>query len=327
MKRRTAMNKLVIAFVVVAFASAPALLAQPAAATFGSAAVAAGDTWTESSGYGSDIEFTLDNGMGGSTWTDADANLQLTEAQRHQNPSVSRVKRVQITGLQGHKIGGLEVEYTEVKINNTDVSGLFSGKKYAIDINGNHVNSVTLVGGGALSESEEAFVKRDNSNVGQARELRRIFEGETIRIGDSLGAKNPEDLFDLTAGFTVDSFSMTLMSLDGSGASQTATFQVSLAISSGGVKKHKNDSGSEAPFATSSLHFSLNGPLIANVSMARLISFDLSGNATAGGQKESKGKDRTGTDQSGKKGANGSQSRSMSISGTGTAFLNASYNY
>jgi hypothetical protein len=294
------------------------------AVTFGAATLAVGDTWTETSAYGSDITVTIDNGMGTGNPHNGDSLLGPT--QKRQQKSISRVKTVKVTGVNAQRISGLEVEYTAVTINDVDQSGLFAGKKYSVDITGNHVTGVSYVGSTALPSSAEVlFVTSDNSNVGQIREMRRTFGGETVSVGGALSAKNPDDLFDVGTGLSVSSFSMTLSSVSGEGANQIATFDVAMTIT-GGVQKGKGASG-DAPFASSSVQMNLSGPLRASVSTGRIIDFSLSGPATATGQKESKGKNKSGQEVVGKKGPNGGSPRSMAVSAEGNAALSASFVY
>ncbi len=293
-----------------------------AAITFGNSTVAAGSSWTETSRYGSSVDLVVDNGMG----VDNPHNATLPATQSHQEISIQRTKKITVTSMQGQRIGGFQVEYTSVLVNGTDISSTFAGNKYVIDINGNHVGGVTYADGSTPPASELAFVQTDNSNIGQVREMANTFGGETVAVGGSLSAKNLDDLFDVQSGFNVDSYSMKLSSVSGDADSQVATFDVTLQIS-GEVKKGKgSDPNASAPFSTSSLHLSLSGPLHADVGTGRVLDFSLSGDATAGGQKEAKGKDKHGNDVVGKKGPNGAP-RSQSISATGTATLGATFSY
>lgn len=291
-----------------------------AAITFGTSSVDVGSSWTETSRYGSSIDVTVDNGMG----VGNPHNATLAPTQSHQEMSVQRTKTITVTSMQGRKIGGFSVQYTSVLINGTDVSAMFASNTYAIDINGNHVGSVTYADGSTPPAAELAFVQSDNSNIGQVREMANTFGGETVDVGGSLSAKNLDDLFDVQSGFNVDSYSMTLDSVSQDG--QTATFDVSLQIS-GSVKKGKgSDPNASAPFSSSSLHLALTGQLHADVASGRVLDFSLTGPATAGGQKEAHGKDNHGNDVVGKKGPNGDP-RSQSVTATGSATLSASFSY
>jgi hypothetical protein len=319
MKQTNRMKSLGLTLVAVLALASPAF-----AVTFGSATLAVGDSWTETSSYGSDITVTIDNGMGAGN--PHNGNSLLGPTQRRQQKSISRVKSVKVTSVAASRISGLEVQYSQVTVNGVDQTSMFAGKKYAIDIDGNHVSSVAYVGSTAeVPAAEVAFVTSDNSNVGQVREMRRTFGGETVSIGSSLTAKNPNDLFDVGTGLTVSSFSMKLTSVEGEAPNQIASFDVALTIT-GGVKKGKGASG-DAPFATSSVQMNLAGPLRASVANGRIIDFSLSGPATAGGEKESKGKNKSGQEVVGKKGANGAGSRSMVVTADGTASLAASFVY
>src|SRR3954469_306710 len=128
--RRTTMRRIILVF-------AAFLIAAPlfAAVQFGNVDINVGDTWSETSGYGSDVTVALDNSMG----VDNPAGFSKDQYQQKQTKSISRSKNVRVTGVAGPKISGLQVEYTSVIINGVDETALFSGKQYAIDINGNHV--------------------------------------------------------------------------------------------------------------------------------------------------------------------------------------------
>lgn len=329
MKERKTMNRSVITLFAIALLGTTSLLAQNV--TFGDTTLAAGTSWTETSSYGSSIDFTVDNGMSGDD-PDINGNTQLTPY-RHQTASISRSKQVTITSTKanGKKIGGFTVAYSSVVINGV-AQTMFAGKQYAIDVNGNHVNSITYANGTPVPDSELAFVTADNSNINQALELANTLGGETIAIGSAVRAKNLDDLFDVTAGFAVDDCTLTLASVS-SGDNPVATFTLSLSISSsagGGIRKHKNaDPSAGAPFSTSSLHLGpLVGELHADVGSGRVLDFSVTGPATAGGNStltKSYGKDRNGRDLVGKK-SNGDP-RSMSVNGSGSATLAASFTY
>src|SRR5205085_5810870 len=140
-------------------------------------------------------------------------NASLAPTQAHQEISVQRTKKITVTSMQGHRIGGFQVEYSSVLINGTDITSTFAGNKYLININGNHVGGVTYADGSTPPATELAFVQSDNSNIGQVREMANTFGGETVAIGGSLSAKNLDDLFDVQSGFNVDSYSMMLSSV------------------------------------------------------------------------------------------------------------------
>ena len=301
------------------FALALLIAAAPLmAVTFGTHTVNAGSSWTESSQYGSSVDITVDNGMG----VGNPHNASLSGSQGHQETSIQRTKTITVTQMQGQRIGGFTVSYSLVKISGTDMSSLFAGKTYAIDINGNHVNSVTYADNSAVPAQELAFVQSDNSNIAQVRAMADAIGGADVDINGSLSAKNIDDLFDVQSGFSVDSYSMTLTDV----TNGVATFSVNLHIS-GDVKKGKGKGQTDpAPFTTSGLQLALSGPLHADVSTGRVLDFSLSGNASANGQKDAHGKDKNGNDIVGKKG-DGSQSRAMSISVSGTATLGASFSY
>jgi hypothetical protein len=301
------------------FALALLIAAAPlmASVTFGTSTVSAGSSWTESSQYGSSLDIAVDTGMG----VDTTKNLK-PDSQQHQETNIQRTKTITVTQVQGQRISGFTVTYASVNINGTDLSSMFASKTYLIDINGNHVNSVTYGDSSAVPAQELAFVQSDNSNIAQVRAMADTLGGATVDINGVLKAKNLDDLFDVQSGFTVDSYSMTLTEVNG----DNATFSVSLEIS-GDVKKGKGAGQSDpAPFSTSGLHLSLAGTLHAEVSTGRVLDFSLQGTPTASGQKEAHGKDKQGNDVVGKKG-DGSQSRSMSITVTGTASLAASFSY
>ena len=286
--------------------------------TFGTSSVGVGSSWTETSQYGSSIDVVIDNGMG----VNNPHNAALPPTQAHQVMSVQRTKTITVTQMQGHRVGGFQVTYSSVIVNSNDLTSTFAGNTYVIDINGNHVGSVTYADGSTPPAAEAAFVQSDNSNVGQVREMANTFGGETVAVGGSLSAKNLDDLFDVQSGFNVDSYSMTLSDV----TDNVATFDVSLQIS-GSVKKGKgNDPNASAPFSTSSLHLSLTGPLHAEISTGHVLDFSLTGSASAGGQKDAHGKDKHGNDVVGKQGPNGNP-RSQSVSATGTATLGASFTY
>ena len=301
------------------FALAVLIVATPMmAVTFGTSTVNAGSSWTESSQYGSSIDIVVDNGMG----VGNPHNATLSPSQAHQETSIQRTKTITVTQMLGQKIGGFTVSYTMVKINGTDVSSTFSGKTYAIDINGNHVNSVTY-GDGTLPPAQElAFVQTDNSNIAQVRAMADAFGGASVNVNDTLSAKTLDDLFDVQSGFTVDSYSMKLTDVtDGK-----ATFNVTIHIS-GDVKKRQGKGQSDpAPFSTSGLSFSLSGPLHADVSTGRVLDFTLTGDATANGSKAATGKNKSGNTVVGVSG-DGTHQRSMSINVTGTASLGATFTY
>ena len=299
------------------FALAVLIVAAPLMAiTFGTSTVTNGSSWTESSQYGSSIDITVDNGMGVGNPNNA------TLPDSHRETSIQRTKTITVTQMQGQRIGGFTVSYSLVKIGGQDMTSTFAGKTYAIDINGNHVNTVTYADNSEVPAAELAFVQSDNSNIAQVRAMADAIGGESVDINGSLSAKNIDDLFDVQSGFSVDSYSMTLNSVTGG----VATFDVTLQIS-GDVKKAKGKGQTApAPFSTSGLHLSLAGPLHADVSTGRVLDFTLSGNASANGQKEAHGTDKHGNDIVGKKG-DGSHSRSMSISVNGTATLGATFTY
>ena len=302
--------------------------------TFGDSNLTAGSSWTDSSSYGSTIAFTVDTGMG-SNDPNVNGTSQLLPAVQTQSTSISRTKQVTISSTRGNgkKIAGFNVAYSSVVVNGVDQTNTYAGKTYSVDVNGNHVNGVTFGDGSVVPAGETAFVLSDNSNINQALELANTLGGETIAIGSAVNAKNLDDLFDVTAGFDVDSCTMHLDSVSPAGPDQVATFTVTLSISSsanGGIKKHKNaDPSAGAPFTASSLHLGpLTGELHAHVASGRVLDFRLNGPATAGGNStltKSYGKDKHGHDLVGKK-SNGDP-RSMSISGTGTARISASFAY
>lgn len=305
-----------------AFALFLIALALPVAAfavTFGSTPVAVGNSWTQTSSYGSSMELTVDNGMG----TGKPYSAQIPPGLASQQTSITVTKSLKVTAMQGPKISGVEVDYDHVEIDGIDRTSLVSGHRYAIALNGGHVSSVTYANGGTPTAEEEAFVRLDNASVGQIREMNRTFAGETVAIGQPLSAKDPEDLFDVQEGFEVDSFSMTLASTAGDGADETATFDVVLAISSSVKKRKGSPVGDPAPFTQSRTSMRLAGTLTANVSTGRVIGFDLTGPATASGRKEARGR---GGEQ-GKSGVNGVGARVMSVSGTGTGFMESSFAY
>ena len=290
-----------------------------AAVHFGNVDVNVGDTWTEQSGYGSDVTVAIDNSMG----VHNPAGIPPGQYQQQQTKAISRTKNVLVTAVQGPKISGLQVEYTNVTINGVDQTGLFSGKQYAIDINGNHINTVSIVGGGTPTDDELNFVTKDNSNVGQLRELRRVFGGETVEIGDTLHSQHPDDLIDTTAGFTVDNFEATLASVTGDGDNQVATFNVTLSISNEVKRGHPNDQ--DSPFSSSHVHFDLAGPMDVKVSTARIQTFSFTGPASVSGNKVAKGKDKHGNDVGGIDG-NGNP-RQMSVTASGNANMSANFTY
>src|SRR5688500_6818042 len=124
MKERKAMNRITLALVAVVLLLPHGLFA----VTFGSANVAVGDTWTETSSYGTDMTLTIDNGMGPGH-ADNGSGL-LTSTERRQRTSISRTKKMKVTALQGHRISGLEVEFTQVMFNGVDQKTLFAVIKY-----------------------------------------------------------------------------------------------------------------------------------------------------------------------------------------------------
>src|SRR5262249_2944927 len=200
------------------------------ATTFGTSAVNAGSSWTESSHYGSALDITIDNGMG----VGNPHNVPAADEKRHQDTSIQRTKTITVTQMQGQRIGGFTVTYALVKVNGTDISSMFAGKTYSVDINGNHVNSVTYADSTPLPAQELAYVLSHSSNIDQVRAMADVFGGDAVNVIDSLSAKNLDDLFEVQSGFSDDSYSMTLNEV----ADGVATFNVSPRIS-GDVKKGK----------------------------------------------------------------------------------------
>jgi len=291
--------------------------------TFGAPAVTTGTSWTETSTYGSSIDIVSNNGMSDSSrYTQS----TLTPAQAHQQTSTSRTKTLTVLDMAGQRIGSVDVSYRSVQVNGADLTSLFS-KHYVISLNGSHVSSVAHADGTSLTDAEAAFVTRDNTNIGQMREMARTFGGETVAVGDSLRSKNPDDLFDVQSGFSVDNYKMTLSAVTG----ESATFDVLLVVSSH-VKKPKGaPANAEAPFGsaadngTSSVKMTLNGSLVADVATGRIQSFSLFGPVTASGSQDAHGKAADGSDLG--TGTKGGQVRRTIMSVSGSASLSASFTY
>src|SRR2546423_14715588 len=96
--------------------------------TFGNSTVAAGSTWTETSRYGSSIDLVVDNGMGVGNLH----NATLPATQSHQEMSIQRTKKITVTSMQGHRIGGFQGEYSSALANASEISSTFARKKYPI---------------------------------------------------------------------------------------------------------------------------------------------------------------------------------------------------
>jgi hypothetical protein len=315
MERRMIMRIALLSFVLLIVA-ATAATAEPL--TFGTVTLSTGSTWTQSGRYGSSIRLSVDNGMG----TGHSYSASVPPAEALQEKSVAVVKTVTVRAMAGPKISAADVEYSSVRINNVDVTSKFSGKTYVLTINGSRVNAVSYPGGAEPPADEVAFVRGDNVNIGQMREMDRTFGGKSVNIGDTLRAQDPEDLFDVQAGFSVDFFSMRLARVDGEAADAVATFDLSLNVSSS-IRKGKNAAASDPePFADSRVTLRLDGVLRANVATGRILEIDLSGPASASGSRDAEAEG-----VKGKGGRGGASTRRMSASGTGTGFMKSTYSY
>jgi hypothetical protein len=296
--------------------------------TFGTPAVTAGTSWTETSRYGSSIDIVTNNGMSDSgRYT----QTRLAPAQGHQQTTISRTKTLTVLAMQGQRIGSVDVYYGSVEVNGADLTSRFS-RHYVISLNGSHVSGVAHADGTSLTDAEADFVTSDNSNIGQFREVSRTFGGATVGIGDSLRSNNPDDLFDVQSGFSVDSSRITLSAVTGGGDTpQSATFDVLLVVSSDLKKPKDAPANAEAPFGsaadhgTSSLRMTLNGTLVADVATGRIQTFSLSGPVIASGSKDAHGKAADGSDLG--MGKKAGQVRRTTMSASGSASLSATFTY
>lgn len=144
--------------------------------------------------------------------------------------------------------------------------------------------------------------------------MNRSFGGETLVVGDTLRAVDPDDLIDADSGMTVSDFTMTLQSISADG--ENATFAVTLQLANSVRKRKDATAEDEEPFGA--MRLTLEGTLVATKN-SRITSIDLGGPVTVAGTKPVDG---------GYRGAgNVRAQRAKTISGTRTATLSTKYVY
>jgi hypothetical protein len=310
MKRNEIACAAILLLLVAGGAVAQAPPEPPPSVTFGEVPVVVGDSWTESSTYTTTTTLALNDG-----YRDLDAVVR--------NTSVEQEKTVTVKEVVGNdRITAVEVVYTMVKLNGTDLTSTFAGKTYLVTVTGNKAAVVTYAAGGSPSDAEVAFVASDNNRLGQMRAMNKTFGGKSVAIAQlpyEMRASDPTELIDAEAGMTVRDFKMVLTNVTGEGEEQTASFDVVLELSSGARKPKGAAATDPDPFDTSSMTLDLTGVLVADVTTGRIASISLSGPATITARKN---------DPRGKKGGGSTASeRFLSVAGTGAATMESSYTY
>lgn len=268
--------------------------------TFDPTDVAAGETWTETGSYGSNVTVTRSDSV--QTFP---AATQIT--------SVTRTKVMKILAVGGDsRIDSLEVSYSAASL--PDVVG----KTYLLTVQGQKVDAVTYKdpANGSPSAAEEAFVKKDNSHFGQFRALNRIFRGNsTFTTGQSPRKINKNDAAELvnaSGDMAVDDLDLTLADVIGSGDDQVAVFDVVLKLK--GSIKSKPKQGDETLIAekfAGDVLMDLTGTLRVKVN-CRPAGLNLNGTHTMRATRFAPGPPERGRDK-------------MTVNADGTTTLNFSY--
>jgi len=231
-----------------AFALLVATTASAESITFGSTDISAGDSWTETSSYSS--------------------NVSMSGVSHEKNVTCNKSSRVLAAG-NNNRIESLEVTYADATF------GAVAGKRYAVSASGNSVD-VSYANGGTPSAEEVAFVRSDNAHLNQFRALDRIFGGNTFTVGTSTSphAKDAEELVNLADGVELRGMALTLRSVSGTGADRVAKFDISMTLGSGVTEKKKG----KAPAAgNGGMTMTLNGTLDVAVANGRLLLLDVNG--------------------------------------------------
>lgn len=282
------------------------LIAVPAQAepsiTFTATTLEVGDTWTDHSLLATSITFQRND-----SYRDLPPEPRAT--------SVDRTKTVKVREVTGSgKIGEIEVTYGAVVQDGVDRTSLFAGRTYVVSLKGNKATALEYSDGTIPPESEAEFVLWDNNRHEQVRAMNRTFGGETLVVGQTLRAVDPNDLIDADSGMTVSNFAMVLQSISSDG--EEATFAITFDLANS-VKKIKNATADdEEPFG--SMQLALAGTLVAKKN-SRIVSIDLSGPAIVTGTKAVDGGYRGG--------GNAKMQRAKTISGNGTSTLSTTYVY
>lgn len=289
-------NKMTLAIAFVAAAAFSTAL-QAQSVTFGSAPIGAGDQWSESASYTATITTTVHDSV-------REVN-STTTAQ-----SVTRSKTSKATAVGGDgRLNGVDVTYSAVSVNGTSLSNVV-GKTYRLTVAGSNVTVAYADGNGVPTADEIAFVSTDNAHFGQFRAIDKIVGGKTLAPGAVVTPNkvDAEELVNATEGIAVDSMTMTLSGVSGSGAAQVATFNVSIVLR-GGVTKGASHKTTEE-FA-GAVTMTLSGTMDIKVQNSRPAGLNVAGPTSLAARKNAK----AGT------------TKQMTLSGAGNSSIAISYSF
>jgi hypothetical protein len=290
------MKKLCIASILLTL-SAP-LVAQSVSFTAGG--IAAGESWTDEGSYASNMTLTVFNSQ------------QTLPAVKHDTGG-TRSKSVKITDVAGDgHIRSLEVTYTSASEPNV------AGHTYTVSSSGNSIDVGYAGGSGTPSASEVAFVKADNAHFGQLSALNKVLGGKTFTVGNAISPINKNDaseLIDNSGGIALDTISLTLQSVSGSGADQIATLTGTM-TASGGIKsnaKPADETANDEKFS-GDLHSTMNVTLKVRTATCRPVELRLESATTVAAARSAKGAAGKGRDK-------------MTVSGDGSSSLHLNYSF